>query len=213
MPDVAAPPADKTPQPPPPPRPAGGRQRLIEVGVQVVLISLGVFLALMADQWRERSNNQELAVQSLRRFRAEIAGNRAAIERVRNYHGEMRKKIGEFLDAERSQRDAVGLRLQGIQVVWFEQTAWELALATESLAHVDEEIAFDLARIYNTQNGYTKLTTGMLQAMYARPPSENLEGFLHSLKVYYDDIVEMEPRLIAIYDEVLPALDLALDER
>lgn len=211
MSEVAASAADETRHPADVPRASDRRRRLMEVGVQVVLISLGVFLALMADQWRERSNNQELAAQSLTRFRTEIRANREAIERVKDYHAEMRKKIGEFLSTDPERRDAVGLRLQGIKVVWFEQTAWELALATGSLAYIEPDIAFDLARIYDAQNGYAKLTAGMIQAMYERPPSENLDNFLHSLKVYYDDVVELEPRMIAIYDEVLPVIERAID--
>jgi hypothetical protein len=46
--------------------------------------------------------------------------------------------------------------------------------------------------------------------MYVRPPSEDIERFLHSLLVYYDDIVGMEPELIDTYDRVLLRIDDAL---
>jgi hypothetical protein len=50
----------------------------------------------------------------------------------------------------------------------------------------------------------------LIQAMYLRPPSENLEGFFHSVKIYLDDIVAFDPGLIAAYDRVVPVIDSAL---
>ena len=51
---------------------------LVTIGLEVVLISAGVFLGLMGEQWRERSEHRELAEKALRRFRTEIVANRKA---------------------------------------------------------------------------------------------------------------------------------------
>ncbi len=192
--------------------PTGPRRRawFLEITVQVILISLGVFIALLGDEWRERAQNRELAHDSLRRFRAEILENKNQVARVKDYHAEMRLKIREYLRAESGKRDAVGLRLQGIQVVWFEHTAWDLALATGALGHIDSELAFNLARVYNAQKSYSQLTDGIIQTMYVRPLGEDLVAFLRSLDVYYGDIVDTEPRLIEMYDAAIPMIDRAL---
>jgi hypothetical protein len=188
----------------------GGPHWLLKLGLEVVLISAGVFFALVGDGWRERTGQRERAEQALQRFRSEIVENREAVARVVEYHAEIHGKIRAFLSASAEDRDAVGLRLQGIQVVWFESTAWDLALATEALSFIDQDLAFDLADVYDAQEGYADLTGGLLQAMYVRPPSEDIERFLHSLLVYYDDIVGMEPELIDTYDRVLLRIDDAL---
>jgi hypothetical protein len=47
--------------------------------------------------------------------------------------------------------------------------------------------------------------------MYLRPPTENMTGFLNSLVLYYGDLVEIEPGLARMYDEMLPQIDRALD--
>ena len=52
----------------------------------------------------------------------------------------------------------------------------------------------------------------MTQAMYLRPPDENFDAFIRSLHVYYGDVVRMEPRLLTMYDEVLPQIDRALEK-
>ena len=58
-----------------------------------------------------------------------------------------------------------------------------------------------------------ELTGGIiLQAMYVRPPGENLDAFLPAVLVYSDDIVLLEPTLLERYDALLPQLDQALGE-
>lgn len=187
-----------------------GPHWLLKLGLEVVLISAGVFFALLGDAWRERASQRETAEQALRRFRSEVVENRDAVANVMEYHADVHGKIRAWLSASPEDRDAVGLRLQGIRVVWFESTAWDLALATEALSHIDEDLAFDIADVYDSQAGYADLTGGLLQAMYVRPPSEDLDRFLHSLLVYYDDIVGMEPQMIDSYDRLLPRIDEAL---
>ena len=102
--------------------------------------------------------------------------------------------------------------MKGIQPVAFAQTAWDLAIATQSLADIDSSLAFELAALYGFQRTYTGLTEGMLRAMYVRPPSENLEPFLHTLRVYLDDIVGLEPEMVKAYAKILPLIDRALKD-
>lgn len=52
----------------------------------MLLISIGVFLALMGEQWRENAHTRQLAEGSLRRFRSEILTNRKAVAAVKDYH-------------------------------------------------------------------------------------------------------------------------------
>jgi len=44
------------------------------------------------------------------------------------------------------------------------------------------------------------------------PMSENPTPFFGALSVYYGDIVYYEPRLLELYDEILPQIDRALGE-
>jgi hypothetical protein len=75
MPDVHVPKLDEHEEEEPVPPAAGPvstphrRSRsFVKIGLEVVLISAGVFLGLMGEQWRERSEHRELAEESLRRF-------------------------------------------------------------------------------------------------------------------------------------------------
>jgi hypothetical protein len=62
------------------------------------------------------------------------------------------------------------------------------------------------------QREYADLSRAILQALYLRTPSENMPGFSSAVRIYYGDIVLIEPRLLEMYDQVLPRIDHALGE-
>jgi hypothetical protein len=180
----------------------------LKLALEVLLISVGVFLALLGEQWRERAHARELAEASLRRFRSEIVANREAVEKVKDYHTGMLGKLNAYFAEDAAKRQSSAVRLEGVRPVFFQQTAWDLAIATQSLADIDPDVAFDLSEIYGVQRTYGGLTGSIMQAIYLRPIVENFEA----LRAYYGDIVIWEPRLIEMYDRVLPKIDRALGE-
>jgi hypothetical protein len=182
----------------------------LKIAVEVVLISAGVFLGLMGEQWRDNAQRRELAEGSLRRFRTEVAANRAAVANVRDFHVAVLAEIQTFLDADAKAREKISLDFRGFRPARFQNTAWDLALATQSLADLDPDLAFALARPYALQQGYGALTAALIQAIYVRPPRENFEAFLQAVSVYLSDITEFETGLLSMYDELQPRLDAAL---
>ena len=185
-----------------------GSRWLLKIALEVVLISVGVFLALMGEQWRERAHTRELADSSLRGFRSEILTNRKAVEAVREYHVTLLKSLTAYLASDTKARRTDSVQIRGLQPVFFEHTAWDLALATQSLIHIDQQVAFGLSRVYGLQRTYAEQTRGIMQAIYLRPLTENFEG----LTYYYGDIVLWEPELLRMYDELVPHIDRALGE-
>ena len=180
--------------------------------VEVVLIAIGVFLGLAAEQWRDRADRNERAAETLRRIRAELAANRDQVARVVDYHHKAHQLLKAFLATPDAKRGEMRVRLEGILPAQFERTAWQLALATQALVDIDPGLSFALARIYGVQARYEGLTEGITDAMYLRPPGENLTAFFHSLSLYYSDIVELEPALAKLYDDMLPQIDRELGQ-
>jgi hypothetical protein len=90
--------------------------------LEVVLIALGVFLGLAAEQWRDRSERQERATETLRRIRAEMVANREAVRRVVGYHANALVQLKSFLSTPVPERDEKALRMEGIQSAQFEST-------------------------------------------------------------------------------------------
>jgi hypothetical protein len=116
------------------------------------------------------------------------------------------KSLETYLAADPKARQTVTVQIKGLQPAFFEHTAWDLALATQSLAHIDPQVAFVLSRIYGAQQNYADLTRGIMQAVYLRPMTENFEAVTY----YFGDLGFIEPGLLQMYDEVLPQIDRAL---
>ncbi|HUQ51006.1 MAG TPA: hypothetical protein VM692_02215 [Gammaproteobacteria bacterium] len=180
------------------------------MAVQVVLIALGVFLGLAGEEWRGDRENHRLAIETLQRFRTEVTANREAVAQVKDYHSERHAELIAYFAATEEQKSGVALHIAGIQPPRFERTAWDLALATGTLTYIDSELAFALSRTYAVQATTDQLGRGLTDAMYLRSPDGDPEGFFSALKLYYDDLTEIEPNLLPVYDKLLTAIDEAL---
>jgi len=180
------------------------------MALEVALIGLGVFLGLAGEQWRQDRANRQQAVESLRRFRAEIVANRGAVAAVKDYHATKLTELNAFFAADPEARKTMRVPFDGLKPPNFERTAWELALATQSLAYIDADLAFALSRVYSFQSLTTDLGRSVMQSMYMRPPSESDTTFLAAVRLYYNDLSGLEPGLLAAYDGLLTAIDAAL---
>jgi hypothetical protein len=185
---------------------------MLHIALEVILISVGVFLGLAGEQWREHRHHQELAESSLRDFRSEIVTNRKAIEDVKDYHAALLKSLKSYLAKDHKSRNTAEVQINGLRFVSFEQTAWDLALTTQALTYLDRDLAFELSRVYNEQRNLGELTRGMTQAMYLIPMQENFDAFAQAAQVYYGDAVFVEPKLIGEYDELLRHIDRVLGD-
>ena len=182
----------------------------LKIALEVLLIGTGVFLGLMGEQWRESRHHRELAESALHRFRTEIEANRKAVADVKDYHVQLRKEIEAYLAATPKDRTTNSIHMRGVRPAFIEQTAWELAVATQALTYMDQELAFALSRMHLYEQVYLQLTQGMLQAMYLRPPDENPVAFFTILDVYFADTTGGEPKLIDMYDDAVKQIDRAL---
>lgn len=185
---------------------------LLKIGLEVLLISVGVFLGLAGEQWREDRRHHKLAESSLRDFRAEIQTNRKAVEAVKDYHAGLLKSLQAYLAKDHKTRNTADVQIQGLRFVTFDQTAWDLALTTQALTYINRDLAFELSRVYNVQKTFNALTQGMTQAMYVLPWQDNFDGFAGAAETYYGDAVYLEPKLIGLYDELIRRIDRELGE-
>ena len=189
-----------------------GGHSIFKIVLEVVLIGTGVFLGLAGEQWREGVRERSMAHEALRRFRAEIVENRASIAAVKDYHATLQKELDTEFSKPAQQRDGKNIHLGGIRPPRFDHSAWDLALGTQALSHIDVDLALALSTIYNTQGNVDGLTQGVTQSMYISPPTDdkNASTFMGALMIYLGDMIIYEPRLLQLYDEVLLKIDNAL---
>ena len=184
------------------------RRSFLWMAAEMVLISASVFLGLIGQQWYEDRERRQEATASLQRFQAEITINRDDVAKKLAYHAQMHKALrpsayGETKTSEEPTFD-------GIKPPAFERSAWDLAVATQSLTDVDPELAFWLSRTYTFQNSIDELSRAFTAGMYVNPPGTSPVVFRELVTLYYDDLVGMEPNLLRMYDEVLSKIDAAL---
>jgi hypothetical protein len=192
------------------------RKSFVKIGLEVVLISAGVFLGLMGEQWRERREHRELAEESLRRFRAEIVTNREAVVSRKDYHATLKQELTTYFASEprTSAKLAETVHMtMGVGPVFFEQAAWDLALATQALAYVDADLAFKLSRAYTLQKDYSELQRSIVQStIYGQSWTQDIDSVFRSILNYMGDVSYFDPLVLKAYDEVLPEIDRALGE-
>jgi hypothetical protein len=194
--------------------PARRSKSLLRIGLEVVLITAGVFLGLMGEQWRERMEHRELAEASLRRFRTEITNNRKAVTAVKDYHAQLKRDLDAYFAQEDRTPARLNVRMtQGVGPVFFEQAAWDLALATQSLAYLEPDLAFALSRVYTLQQNYSGVQTAIVTStIYGRSVTQDFDGFWRSIHWYLGDVSYFDPSVVKAYDEVLVQIDRALGE-
>lgn len=180
---------------------------------EIILIAVGVFLGLAADQWRDNVKHRQAAHESLERFRAEVVTNRKAVSDALPYHIQKFNAFRSYLDQPRKGRDSNKVDMHGLRPVPFEHTAWDLALATQSLGDIPPSVAFELSRVYNEQQRVTAIGDGAIRSLYALPIQENFDGFAWAVTLFFSDVTEMEPEMIKMYDALLPLIDKALAQK
>jgi hypothetical protein len=192
-----------------------GQKSLLNLILEVVLISIGVFLALWANNWHEEREHRALAHSTLLNFADELRANQQAIRSERQYHETLARQLHEFLTSNEPPTDG---RLQksgqfkGLHPIIFEHTAWDLALATQALSYLKPELALDISRVYTAQSAFQTLENSFLASAFtpATFSSDNVKGLVAAMEYYLRDINQREPAILQLYDKVIPEVDQAL---
>ena len=185
---------------------------LLGVLTEVVLIGISVFLALLANQWSEAREHRDRANASVRYFREEIVTNQKAIETRRQYHEALPAAIDSFLQSDvpkTFESFGTAVHFHGLEPVVFEQTAWNLALANQSLSYLDPRLAYAMSRVYTRQQAFQTLQNAFIQSVLAPSTfsSRDATGFATSVKQYLIDVNIQESDLLKLYAQLLPQID------
>ena len=191
------------------------QKSLLNVILEVVLISIGVFLALWANNWHEEREHRALAHSSLRNFADELRANQQALRNERQYHDTLARKLHEFrisnepLTEERLQKS---VQFKGVRPITFDHTAWDLALATQALSYLRPRLAFDISKIYSAQSDIQTLQNSFLASAFtpATFSSDNVKGLVAVMEFYLLDVNQKEPAILQLYGKVIPKVDQAL---
>jgi hypothetical protein len=191
------------------------RRSFLNLLFEVVLIAVGVFLALLANNWHEDREHQAQARAALRNFAGEMEANRQAMQRYRSYHETLARELEQFLRSKEppsEERLNKEVHFEGVHPVIFEHTAWDLALATQALSYLKPELAFDISKVYTQQNAFQTLENSWLASAFtpASMSSDNPKGMATAMVLYLIDVNQQEPAILQLYDKVIPEINSAL---
>ena len=191
------------------------QRSLLNLILEVVLISIGVFLALWANNWHEEHEHRALAHSTLRNFADELRENQQAVRSERQYHERLARQLHEFLGSNEpptEERLQKRVQFKGVRPMIFEHTAWDLALATQAFSYLKPELAFDISKVYTAQSAFQTLENSFLASAFtpATFSSDNVKGFVAAMEYYLRDINQKEPAILQLYEKVVPEVDQAL---
>jgi hypothetical protein len=193
----------------------GEQRSFLNLLFEVVLIAVGVFLALWANNWHEDREHLAQARAALRNFASEMEANRQATQRNRAYHETLARELIQFLRSSESpteERFSKEVHFQGVRPVIYEHTAWDLALATQALSYLKPELAFDISKVYTQQNAFQVLENSFLASSFtpANMSIDNPKGMASAIVLYLIDVNQQEPTILQLYDKVIPEVNSAL---
>ena len=179
---------------------------------EVSLVSLGVFLAMLAGQWKDAREHRATARATLRYFREDILVNQRAIAEERAYHETLAKEVAQYLAApapHTTQGFDQAVHYRGMHPVTMEHTAWELAVANQTLSYIRPSLAYAISRVYTRQQAFQTLENGFLQSAFSPTTfaSQDPTGFVTAVEVYLADVNLQEPALLEAYGQLLKEIE------
>lgn len=191
------------------------RRSFLNLFFEVALITIGVFLALWANNWHQNREHRAQAQAALRNFAGEMEANRQATQSYRQYHGTLARELHEFLASQEpasSDRFNKGVHFYGVRPVIFERTAWDLALATQALSWLKPELAFEISKVYTQQNAFQRFEESFLAGAFtpATLSSDDKKGMATAMEFYLADVNQLEPDMLIRYEKIIPEVKRAL---
>lgn len=181
--------------------------------VESLFVVGSILLALAVDEWAQEQEYAELASQSLGIFEREISQNRARLDDQVPYHTGIR----DFLSGMRVETSApsdVANIMEGLDPPVLLSTAWETALATGALTHMEFEVVSALSLTYSIQEGFEnriRVDRPRISALDPVTPLQARARIEEALE-YVSALVQDEAELITVYDQALALIALHRSE-
>ena len=159
---------------------------------------------------RDSRHNRSVAKQSLEIFQDELCKNRGRIEYDLPFHMGLRDVVAGMADKP-ERAGEVRSMLEGLEPALLLNTAWETALATGALTHMEVKTVSGLSMTYSEQDRFMTVTGEGIPRLLLLPGATPREKIVQAQQAltYLNDLVRSEQRLQAIYNEAIYSTELA----
>jgi hypothetical protein len=200
---------------------AGGAARraatpawLLKASVESIFIIVSILLALAVDSWHNDAENRALARESLEIFEREIRLNAARVADIVPYHIGLRDVVAEMA-AEPERVVEMQSIVEGLEPTFLLSTAWETALATGALRHLDVQTVSALSWTYSQQQRFREESRAglpRLRVTAGMTEEERLEQ-IHQAHAYLSSISRLEQDLHVAFLEAIRQIEITLGDR
>jgi hypothetical protein len=179
---------------------------LARVLVESFFIMFSILLALAVENWRENRQHRRLAQQSLQIFEREIRQNLARIDDVTPYHSGLRSVVAEALVNPAQAADMRSI-VEGLQPTVLLNTAWQTALATGALTHIDVETVSALSLTYSIQERFREDTRASLPRITVGETDQaEFTRQVQRTHAYLNELITAEQELRGVYKQAMESI-------
>ncbi|MEM8558537.1 MAG: hypothetical protein AAGG50_12005 [Bacteroidota bacterium] len=180
------------------------RLRLASILFEAGFVVLGVFLALVANEWRSDVKARQHAEVARAGIIEEIRTNRAAVEEMRDYH---RVLIDSLRTRPPDGPPPFHLYQRGFaNAATTLSTAWDAANATDAVSFMDFDDVLAFSALYAQQDRYERTTLEIGAVIFGELFETGSAGVARNVRSLADingSLYYQELGLLAAYDRTL----------
>ncbi len=140
------------------------KKRLPHLLGDAAFVFLAVFLALVAEEWQEDRDRQELADRALRGIIHEIRSNLDELERNEQLNRTNLEQLSRAA-AEMERGVEIDELSVNYNVALTSSAAWDAARMSQAVHYLDLEIMTSLAELYEVQSLYERAQHGLVDRL------------------------------------------------
>lgn len=187
-----------------------GWQRLV---IEIVLLIASAMLALAVDDWNDDRARGRLAGRVLLELKVEVEQNRKAIDDVLGYHEQMRESFHKSREAlAKGETWEYPAAFDGLNQILFQRAAYDAALLSQTLPHLDSRTLSALSVLYTQQEEYTQ-NLRMFAAATLQTDDKDSSRDLRLTENCFKQMAAAERRMIGLLDKAATAIAAELAAR
>jgi hypothetical protein len=178
------------------------RDKLPEILIEAASIVLALLLALAVNEWHDRRQENERALDARRAILAELRANSAEIRSSRAALKDIVQTLRGALDDSKPAANKLKIDL-GISLL--SAAAWRAALATQASQRIDFDWITRIAKVYELQDNFLRVQNAAIDQLAALPPDggSGAHEVAAMLVPRFSALEQLAQGLARSYDEVL----------
>ena len=184
-----------------------------KLGLEFLSIIVGIFLALLANDYYQKLQNRKLGKQAMGHIRQEIMANKSEIETKLPHVKAIQNLVQQYTDLEgRSLMIIIGEMNQqmghGFEMPVLQRGEWESAKSSGIVKHIPYHVVRELSQMSSMEDMVKKRGDRMLELIYNPDivDGDKTEGLLVTAKLLIGDNLDTLAKLVKAYERILAIL-------